>query len=53
LALALAVLGCAPLAAVNGRITFGRFDPALDDFSIWTADPDSTHQQRLARSSCR
>ena len=34
LAAAVAVLGSAPLAAagdrpVNGRITFGRFDPAL------------------------
>ena len=31
----------------NGRITFGRVDPALGDFSIWAANPDGTHQQRL------
>jgi Tol biopolymer transport system component len=31
----------------NGRITFGRFDPALGDFSIWAANPDGTHQRRL------
>jgi Tol biopolymer transport system component len=52
LAIALAVLGGAlPAAAgdrpINGRITFGRFDPALGDFSIWAANPDGTHQQRL------
>jgi Tol biopolymer transport system component len=33
--------------ADNGRITFGRFDPTLGDFSIWAADPDGTHQRRL------
>jgi TolB protein len=32
---------------VNGRITFGRFDPALGDTSIWAANPDGSHQQRL------
>ena len=52
LAIALAVLGGAmPAAAgdrpVNGRISFGRFDPALGDFSIWVANPDGTHQKRL------
>ena len=26
---------------------FRRFDPALGDFSIWAANPDGTHQQRL------
>ena len=31
----------------NGRITFGRFDPELGDFSIWAANPDGTHQKRL------
>jgi len=31
----------------NGRITFGRFDPQLGDFSIWAANPDGTHQRRL------
>jgi Tol biopolymer transport system component len=52
LATALAVLGGAlPAAAhdrpTNGRITFGRFDPELGDFSIWAANPDGTHQRRL------
>jgi dipeptidyl aminopeptidase/acylaminoacyl peptidase len=52
LAIALAVLGGALPAAAgdrpeNGRISFGRFDPALGDFSIWAANPDGTHQQRL------
>ena len=31
----------------NGQITFGRFDPELGDFSIWTANPDGTNQLRL------
>lgn len=31
----------------NGRITFGRFDPDLGDFSIWAANPDGTAQRRL------
>jgi TolB protein len=31
----------------NGRIAFGRFDPELGDFSIWAADPDGSHQERL------
>jgi hypothetical protein len=52
LVIALAVLGGALPAAAsdrpeNGRITFGRFDPALGDFSIWAANPDGTHQKRL------
>ena len=52
LAVAVAVLGSAPLAAAgdrpaNGQITFGRFDPALGDFSIWAANPDGSHQRRL------
>jgi Tol biopolymer transport system component len=52
LAIALAVLGNAPPAAAgdrptNGRISFARFDPALGDYSIWAANPDGTHQQRL------
>lgn len=52
LVIALLVLGSAlPAAAgdppVNGRITFGRFDPELGDYSIWAANPDGSHQQRL------
>ena len=31
----------------NGRITFGRFDRELGDFSIWAANPDGTEKQRL------
>src|SRR3954454_14228007 len=31
----------------NGQITFGRFDPALGDFSMWAANPDGTGQRRL------
>ena len=52
LVIALAVLGGALPAAAgdrpnNGQISFGRFDPALGDFSIWAANPDGSHQQRL------
>jgi Tol biopolymer transport system component len=31
----------------NGLISFARFDPRLGDLSIWTANPDGTHQRRL------
>jgi Tol biopolymer transport system component len=31
----------------NGPIAFGRFDPALGDFSLWTAHNDGTHQRQL------
>jgi hypothetical protein len=38
--------GPSDAAAVrNGPIAFGRFDPALGDFSLWTADSDGTHQR--------
>lgn len=38
----------APVPTVrNGSIAFGRFDPALGDFSLWTADADGTHQRPL------
>lgn len=52
LVITLAVMGSALPAAAgdcpeNGRITFGRFDPALDDYSIWAANPDGTHPKRL------
>ena len=33
--------------AVNGRIAFGKWDYALDDFRIWTAEPDGTDEQPL------
>jgi Tol biopolymer transport system component len=44
------VLGGSPGAPANGRITFTRFDPKLGDFSIWAANPDGTHQQRLTHT---
>ncbi len=31
----------------NGDITFGRFDPKLDAFSLWVADAGGHHQKRL------
>ena len=31
----------------NGRIVFGRFDPAIDDFHIITANPDGTQEAQL------
>jgi Tol biopolymer transport system component len=53
MAVVAATFGLADVAAAthrphdDGRITFGRFDPELGDFSIWVANPDGTHQQRL------
>jgi hypothetical protein len=32
---------------VNGRISFGSPDPAVGDFTLWTARPDGTHRRRL------
>lgn len=31
----------------NGPIAFGRFDPDLSDFSLWTAHADGSHQHHL------
>jgi dipeptidyl aminopeptidase/acylaminoacyl peptidase len=31
----------------NGRIVFARFDPALGDDFIYTANPDGSHEQQL------
>jgi len=31
----------------NGRLSFGRFDPALNDFRVWTSKPDGSDQQPL------
>ena len=31
----------------NGRIVFTRFDPALDDDFVYTANPDGSHEQQL------
>ena len=51
LAGAIAVLTAIPAAAKqpagNGRIVFARFDPALDDDFIYTANPDGSHEQQL------
>ncbi|MBT2547300.1 PD40 domain-containing protein [Arthrobacter sp. ISL-65] len=33
----------------NGDIAFGRVDPAIDGFSLWTADSDGSHQRRLTK----
>jgi Tol biopolymer transport system component len=42
--------GGSPGAPANGRITFTRLDPKLGNFSIWAANPDGTHQQRLTHT---
>jgi len=51
LAGAIAVLTAIPAAAKqpasNGRIVFARFDPALGDDFIYTANPDGSHEQQL------
>ena len=31
----------------NGRLVFGRFDPAQGDTVIYTANPDGSHEQQL------
>ena len=36
-----------PEAPVNGRIVFGRFDPALDDTVIYAANPDGSQEVML------
>jgi Tol biopolymer transport system component len=52
-AVVLTLLGSGSAVAVaahgasNGQITFGRYDPELDDFSIWAANPDGTGERRL------
>jgi len=32
---------------LNGRIVFGRFDPALGDTVVWTVNPDGTHLEQV------
>jgi dipeptidyl aminopeptidase/acylaminoacyl peptidase len=51
---ALALLCVVPLPRVratfpgtNGRITFGRFNPAIGDFQIFAADPDGSNEIQL------
>jgi Tol biopolymer transport system component len=31
----------------NGRIVFGRFDPAIEGFRVFTANPDGSHEVQL------
>src|SRR5262249_46961126 len=33
--------------AVNGRIAFGKWDYVLNDYRIWTAEPDGTDERPL------
>ena len=33
--------------STNGEISFGKFDPALGDMSLWVANPYDTDQRRL------
>src|SRR5438045_918968 len=37
----------AKVRGTNGRIVFGRFDPAVGDFHIFTAKPDGTDEVQL------
>src|SRR5438552_17808171 len=37
----------AKVGGSNGRIVFGRFDPAVGDFHIFTIKPDGTHEVQL------
>jgi Tol biopolymer transport system component len=37
----------ATFSGTNGRITFGRYDPAIDDFHIYAANPDGSHEVQL------
>jgi Tol biopolymer transport system component len=56
LAAALCLAGFAPAAATegnssealrNGLIAFGRYDPAIDNFSLWVAKSNGTRQKRI------
>ena len=38
------------IAVRNGPIAFGRFDPNLGDFSLWTAHANGSHQRRLTNT---
>jgi hypothetical protein len=37
----------AKVRGANGRIVFGRFDPAVGDFRIFTVNPDGTNEVQL------
>jgi Tol biopolymer transport system component len=37
----------ATFPGINGRITFGRFNPAIGDFQIFAADPDGSNEIQL------
>lgn len=32
---------------INGPMAFGRFNPSLGDFSLWTAHADGSHQRQV------
>jgi Tol biopolymer transport system component len=42
-----AVTAGASSRGTNGRIVFARFDPALDDDFVYTANPDGTQERQL------
>src|SRR5581483_11378689 len=50
-AMAAGLLAASPVHATdpgpNGRVTFARFDQALDDFDLFAANPDGTHEVQL------
>jgi TolB protein len=37
----------AKVAGPNGQLVFARYDPAIDDSHVFTANPDGTHEQQL------
>jgi dipeptidyl aminopeptidase/acylaminoacyl peptidase len=43
----IAIPAAANPRGTNGRIAFGRDDPALGDVVVYTANPDGSHQQLL------
>jgi TolB protein len=49
LAVALAAVAALPAAAnrpgTNGQITFGRFNPTLDDTQVYVVNPDGMHER--------
>jgi len=47
LAFAALSVGQRPGPPINGRIVFGRFDPALGDTVVYTVNPDGTHLEKV------
>lgn len=49
---ALAIVSATPAAATfpgqNGRIAYARFDPAIEDFALFTSNPNGSHVTRLS-----